>query len=92
VVSVKVIIERLVYSGVAINLDTYSHVLPRMQEEAVKKFDRSMETALNGGQKIATFGFLSIDTHEIAKVVVTARTPVQKTVQTIEREVILAKH
>jgi integrase len=41
-VSVKVISERLGHSGVAITLDTYSHVLPGMQEAAVKRFDEVM--------------------------------------------------
>ena len=44
-VSVKIISERLGHSGVAITLDTYSHVLPGMQEAAVKKFDEVMEAA-----------------------------------------------
>ena len=44
-VSVKLISERLGHSGVGITLDTYSHVLPGMQEAAVKKFDEVMETA-----------------------------------------------
>jgi integrase len=42
-VSVKVISERLGHSGVAITLDTYSHVLPGMQEAAIKRFDEVME-------------------------------------------------
>ncbi|WP_053361932.1 site-specific integrase [Bacillus sp. FJAT-27251] len=38
-VNVKVISERLGHSSIKITLDTYSHVLPTMQKEAVKKLD-----------------------------------------------------
>jgi len=41
-VNVKVISERLGHSGVAITLDTYSHVLPGMQEAAAQRFDKFM--------------------------------------------------
>lgn len=36
-VNVKVISERLEHSNIKITLDTYSHVLPTMQEDAVNK-------------------------------------------------------
>jgi integrase len=35
----KVVSERLGHSSVGITLDTYSHVLPAMQAEAVRAFD-----------------------------------------------------
>lgn len=35
----KVVSERLGHSGVAITLDTYSHVLPGLQEEAADLLD-----------------------------------------------------
>ncbi len=38
-VNVKVIFERLGHSNFKITLDTYSHVLPTMQEDAVKKIE-----------------------------------------------------
>jgi integrase len=38
-VNVKVISERLGHSNIKVTLDTYSHVLPTMQQEAVKKLD-----------------------------------------------------
>lgn len=38
-VNVKVISERLGHSNIKITLDTYSHVLPTMQEEAVNKIE-----------------------------------------------------
>jgi integrase len=36
----KVVSERLGHSSVAITLDTYAHVLPTIQTEAVAAFDR----------------------------------------------------
>jgi integrase len=36
----KVVSERLGHASVGITLDTYSHVLPSMQGEAVEAFDR----------------------------------------------------
>nr|WP_166695561.1 tyrosine-type recombinase/integrase [Bacillus cereus] len=38
-VNVKVISERLGHSNIKITLDTYSHVLPTMQEDAVNKIE-----------------------------------------------------
>jgi integrase len=37
-----VVSERLGHASIAITLDTYSHVLPTMQEEAVREFDAWM--------------------------------------------------
>ena len=36
----KIVSERLGHASIGITLDTYSHVLPGLQEEAVEKFDR----------------------------------------------------
>ncbi len=36
----KVVSERLGHAGIGITLDTYSHVLPGLQEAAAKKFDQ----------------------------------------------------
>lgn len=41
----KIVSERLGHSGVAITLDTYSHVLPGLQEEAARRFDEVMQQA-----------------------------------------------
>ena len=41
-VNPKVVSERLGHASVVITLDTYSHVLPNMQEEAVAKFEAAM--------------------------------------------------
>ena len=35
----KVVSERLSHASIGITLDTYSHVMPRMQEEAAEKID-----------------------------------------------------
>ncbi len=35
----KIVSERLGHSSIGITLDTYSHVLPSMQEEAAKAAD-----------------------------------------------------
>jgi integrase len=42
----KIVSERLGHASVSITLDTYSHVLPGLQEEAAVKFDEilSLET------------------------------------------------
>ncbi len=36
----KVVSERLGHAGVSITLDTYSHVLPGVQEEAAERFSK----------------------------------------------------
>ena len=41
-VNPKVVSERLGLASVVITLDTYSHVLPNLQEEAVAKFEAAM--------------------------------------------------
>jgi integrase len=38
-VPLKVVSELLGYSSVAITVDIYAHVLPEMQQEAVKRMD-----------------------------------------------------
>ena len=39
----KIVSERLGHANVGITLDTYSHVLPGLQEAAVERFDRIFE-------------------------------------------------
>jgi integrase len=39
-VSAKVVSERLGHASIAITLDTYSHVLPSMQDEAAATMNR----------------------------------------------------
>ena len=36
----KVVSERLGHTGISITLDTYSHVLPRLQAQAAEEVDR----------------------------------------------------
>jgi len=42
----KIVSERLGHSNIGITLDTYSHVLPGMQEDAVLKIDSSLRLAM----------------------------------------------
>ena len=45
----KIVSERLGHSNIGITLDTYSHVLPGMQEDAVNLLDRAIRRSLDGG-------------------------------------------
>jgi len=47
-VNIKVISERLGHASISITLDTYSHVMPGMQEEAAEKIDAGLRAALAG--------------------------------------------
>ncbi len=42
----KIVSERLGHSTIGLTLDTYSHVLPGMQEEAAKRVDTALRAAL----------------------------------------------
>lgn len=44
----KVVSERLSHASIGITLDTYSHVMPGMQEEAAEKIDAGLRKALAG--------------------------------------------
>jgi integrase len=44
----KVVSERLGHASSGITLDTYSHVMPGMQEEAAEKIDAGLRKALAG--------------------------------------------
>ena len=43
----KIISERLGHATLAFTLDTYSHVVPGLQEAAAKSFDTLIESSLN---------------------------------------------
>jgi integrase len=43
----KIVQERLGHSSISITLDTYSHVIPGMQETAAKKFDENLNSIFN---------------------------------------------
>ena len=44
----KVVSERLGHASIGITLDTYSHVMPGMQEEAAEEIDAGLRRALAG--------------------------------------------
>ena len=44
----KVVSERLGHANVSITLDTYSHVLPGLQEAAAERFDKLLEGEMSG--------------------------------------------
>jgi integrase len=44
----KIVSERLGHTGVGITLDTYSHVLPGMQKQAVLQLEASLRSAGRG--------------------------------------------
>ena len=44
----KVVSERLGHASIEIMLDTHSHVMPGMQEEAAEKIDAGLRAALAG--------------------------------------------
>ncbi len=46
----KIVSERLGHSTIGITLDTYSHVLPGMQEDAAKKIDTALRAAMRRGK------------------------------------------
>jgi len=47
----KIVSERLGHASIAITLDTYSHVLPGLQEAAAEKFDRLLEEEPSKGSE-----------------------------------------
>ncbi len=47
-VHAKIVSERLGHASIGITLDTYSHLLPGLQEEAVKQLEASLSVALAG--------------------------------------------
>lgn len=48
----KIVSERLGHANIAITLDTYSHVLPGIQEDAVLKFDASLRVAMEKQRQV----------------------------------------
>ncbi len=45
----KIVSERLGHANIGITLDTYSHVLPGLQEAAAERFDDVLSKAKNEG-------------------------------------------
>ena len=48
----KVVSERLGHASVVITLDTYSHVLPGLQEEAALKFEEGLRKGAVVGSEV----------------------------------------
>ena len=48
----KVVRERLGHASVVISLDTYSHVLPGLQEEAALKFEEGLRKGVVVGSEV----------------------------------------
>jgi len=48
----KIVSERLGHSSVGITLDTYSHVLPGLQEAAAKRFEEGLQNSIVEGQGV----------------------------------------
>jgi len=44
----EVVSERLGHASIGITLDTYSHVMPGMQEDAAEKIDAGLRASLAG--------------------------------------------
>jgi integrase len=44
----KVTSERLGHASIAITMDTYSHAMPGLQEDAAHRIDAALRTALSG--------------------------------------------
>jgi site-specific recombinase XerD len=55
-VNPKAVSERLGHSTVGMTLDTYSHVLPDIQEEAANKVDNVLRTALGNYRERYAYG------------------------------------
>lgn len=49
-VNPKVVQERLGHSSISVTMDTYSHVVPGMQELAALKFDEGISRRTNVGE------------------------------------------
>jgi len=50
--NVKVVSQRLGHASVAFTLDTYAHVMPGMEEDAVERLDRLVLPGLAGSENV----------------------------------------
>jgi integrase len=57
----KIVSERLGHANIGITLDTYSHVLPGLQEAAAERFDRIFEEGSNGESRPSVSKMLAND-------------------------------
>jgi len=46
----KIASERLGHASIAITMDTYSHAIPGLQEDAAQRIDAALRSALSGVQ------------------------------------------
>jgi integrase len=58
----KIVSERLGHANIGITLDTYSHVLPGLQQEAVAAFDQALRASMDVVDAAATNTSLSTQT------------------------------
>ena len=49
----KVVSQRLGHANIGITLDTYSHILPGLQEAAAERFDKMLEPKLAEGEDVS---------------------------------------
>ena len=49
----KIVSERLGHSNIGITLDTYSHVLPGLQEAAAERFDKILDESSFGKSNVS---------------------------------------
>ena len=49
----KIVSERLAHSNIGITLDTYSHVLPGLQEAAAERFDKILDESSFGDSNVS---------------------------------------
>ena len=49
----KIVSERLGHANIGITLDTYSHVLPGLQERAARRFDEMLEPRVISGEMVS---------------------------------------
>jgi len=57
----KIVSERLGHANIGITLDTYSHVLPGLQEAAAERFDRIFEEGNNENLRVSVSKMLAND-------------------------------
>jgi len=57
----KIVSERLGHANIGITLDTYSHVLPGLQEAAAERFDKIFEEVNNENSRVSVSKMLAND-------------------------------
>ncbi len=62
----KIVSERLGHANISITLDTYSHVLPGLQDEAAERFDRLIGGSSENENKTVNVSKMLAETDELA--------------------------